>query len=154
MRDLIIAEFMMRYGVIQAPSGMDEEPDGGFVNLPKEHVFFKLFAVHDWLYHYEGIVLRQGREQVLARVQSRRAAEQAMLLMPARPELSRQSLRWRRSRGVHPDRAVQLCVLLVLVALALPGIWLPAVIQLLCLAVIGGLISSGREWRQDGQEDR
>jgi hypothetical protein len=115
---------------------------------------FNLFAVHDWLYHYEVVVLRQGREQVLARLPSRRAAEQAMLLMPARVELSRQSLRWRRSRGVHPDRAVQSCVLLLLVALALPGLWLPAIIQLLCLALIGGLLSSGREWRQGGEDDR
>ncbi|CAA9234008.1 MAG: hypothetical protein AVDCRST_MAG93-1013 [uncultured Chloroflexia bacterium] len=115
---------------------------------------FNLFAVHDWLYHYEVVVSRQGREQVLARVPSRRAAEQAMLLLPTRVELSRQSLDWRRSRGIHPDRAVQLCTLLLLVALALPGVWLQMVVQLICLAVIGGLLSSGRKWRQGGQDDR
>ncbi len=117
-------------------------------------MFFNHFALHDWLYHYEVIVLRQDREYVLARVPSRQAAERAMLLLPMRVELSEQSLGWRRIRGIHPDRAVQLCVLLLLATLALPGHWLAGVMQLLGLAVIGGLLSSGREWRQGGHDDR
>ena len=32
MRDLIVAEFMTLDGVIQAPGGKDEDPDGGFVH--------------------------------------------------------------------------------------------------------------------------
>ncbi len=120
----------------------------------EELMLFNLFDVRDWLYHYEVVVIRQGREQVLVRVPSRRAAEQAMLLAPAGVELSRQSLRWRRRRGAHPDRAVQMCIFVLLVTLALPGPWLPAVIQLLCLAVVGGLLSSGHQWRQGGQDDR
>ena len=46
-------------------------------------MLFSLFDVHDWRYHYEVVVVRQGREQVLARVRSRWLAEQAMLLVPA-----------------------------------------------------------------------
>ncbi len=117
-------------------------------------MFFDLFDVHDWLYHYEVIVLRQGRAQVLARVSSRWAAEQATLRIPAGVEVSRGSVHWRRQRGVHPDRAVQLCVLLLLLTVAVPGLWLPAIMQLLCLALISGLLSSGRQWRQGGQDDR
>ena len=113
-----------------------------------------LLEVYDWLYHYEIVVTRHDGEQVLARVLSRRAAEQALLLVPAHVEVRRQSLGWRRRRGVHPDRVVQLCVLLLLVTLALPGLWLPAIMQLLCLAGIGGLLSSGRQWRQGGKDDR
>ncbi len=120
----------------------------------EELLLFSLFDVHDWLYHYEVVVLRQGREHVLARVRSRWAAEQAMLLVPAGVELNQHNLTWRRRRGVHPDRAVQLCVLLLLLTLALPGLWLPATMQLLCLAVIGGLLSSGRRWRRGGEDDR
>jgi dihydrofolate reductase len=32
MRDLIVAEFMTLDGVIQAPGGKDEDPDGGFAH--------------------------------------------------------------------------------------------------------------------------
>ncbi len=117
-------------------------------------MLFSLFDVHDWRYHYEVVVVRQGREQVLARVRSRWLAEQAMLLVPAGVELNRHSFQWRRRRGMHPDRAVQLCVLLLLLTLALPGLWLPAIIQLLCLATIAGLLTSGRQWRQGGADDR
>ena len=117
-------------------------------------MLFSLFNGHDWVYHYEVVVVRQGREQVLARVRSRWLAEQATLLVPAGVELNRHNLHWRRRRGVHPDRVVQLCVLLLLLTLALPGLWLPAMMQLLCLAVIGGLLSSGRQWRQGGEDDR
>ncbi len=117
-------------------------------------MLFSLFEVHDWRYHYEVVVVRQGREQVLARVRSRSLAEQAMLLVPARVELSRHSLQWRRRRGVHPDRVVQLCVLLLVLTLALPGLWLPAIIRLLCLVTSAGLLTSGRQWRQGGEDDR
>ncbi len=115
---------------------------------------FSLFDVHDWQYHYEVVVVRQGRQHVLARVRSRSLAEQAMLLVPARVELSRHSLQWRRRRGVHPDRVVQLCVLLLVLTLALPGLWLPAIIRLLCLVTSAGLLTSGRQWRQGGEDDR
>ncbi len=117
-------------------------------------MLFSLFDVYDWRYHYEVVVVRQGREHVLARVRSRRLAEQAMLLVSARVELSRHSLRWRRRRGVHPDRVVQLCVLLLVLTLVLPGLWLPAILQLLCLATGAGLLTSGRQWRQGGDDDR
>jgi hypothetical protein len=37
---------------------------------------------------------------------------------------------------------------------ALPNLWLLGIVQLLCLAIIGGLLSSGRQWRQGGVDDR
>ena len=117
-------------------------------------MLFNLLDKHDWLYHYEVVVIRQGNEQVIARVPSRRAAERAMGLVPARAEVSRQSLRWRRRRGVHPDKVAGLCTFLLLVGLTLPSVWLLVTVQVLCLAVIGGLLSSGRKWRQGGLDDR
>ena len=120
----------------------------------KEWMVFNLLDRHDWLYHYEVVVARQGSERVIARVPSRRAAERAVWLVPARAELSRQSLTWRRRRGVHPDRAAALCVVLLLFGGVLPNVWLLGSVQLLCLAIIGGLLSSGRQWRQGGVDDR
>ncbi len=122
--------------------------------VAKEKMVYKLLDTHDWLYHYEVVVTRHGSERVIARVPSRRAAERAVGLVPARAEVNRESLGWRRRRGVHPDRAAALCVVLLLLGLALPNIWLLAVVQLLCLAIIGGLLSSGRQWRQGGVDDR
>ena len=115
---------------------------------------FDLFNVRDWLYYYEVVVTRQGRDQVLARVTSHTAAERMLAMVPAATEVSRQHVQWRRVRGLHPDRAAQLCTLLLLVALALPGFWLPTVVGVLCLAVICGLCTSGRHWRQGGEDDR
>lgn len=117
-------------------------------------MFFDRFDIHDWLYHYEVVVRRQGGEQVLARAPSRYAAERLVNLVPAGLEVSRQSLDVRRARGVHPDKVARLCLLIFLAALLLPGLWLPAMVQLLCLAVAGGLLSSGRQWRQGGRDDR
>ncbi len=120
----------------------------------KEWTVFNLLDRQDWLYHYEVVVARQGSEQVIARVPSRRAAKQAARMVPARAEVSRQSLGWRRRRGVHPDRAAALCVILLLLGFALPNVWLLGAVQLLCTAIIGGLLSSGRQWRQGGVDDR
>ena len=122
--------------------------------MAKEKMVFKLLDTYDWLYHYEVVVTRQGSERVIARVPSRRAAEQAARMVPARAELSQQSLEWRRRRGVHPDKAAALCVVLLLLGFALPNLWLLGIVQLLCLAIIGGLLSSGRQWRQGGVDDR
>jgi hypothetical protein len=120
----------------------------------EEKMLFDLFNVRDWLYYYEVVVTRQGRDQVLARVPSRSAAERMLAMVPASLELSHQHMQWRRARGLLPDKAAQLCTLPLLVALALPGFWLPAVVGVLCLAVIGGLCTSGRHWRQGGEDDR
>jgi hypothetical protein len=115
---------------------------------------FDLLDKHDLLYHYEVVVTRQGRDHVLARVPSRRAAERTMVMAPARLEISRQSVQWRRVRGLHPDRIAYWCMFALLVSLALPGIWPRLIAALLCLAVIGGLQSSGRKWRRGGEDDR
>ena len=115
---------------------------------------FDRFHAHAWRYHYEVVVTRQGQAQVVARVPSRWAAERTMVQLVAQVELSAQSLQWRRQRGVHPDRVAQVCLVVCLAALAFPVASLQVIIGALCLAVMGGLLSSGRQWRHGGRDDR
>ncbi len=75
-------------------------------------------------------------------------------MIPARLEVSPQSMQWRCVWGLHPDKVARLCTVALLVALVLPGFWLRTSVGVLCLALIGGLHSSGRQWRQGGRDDR
>ena len=113
-----------------------------------------MLNVCDWLYHYEVVVTRHGRDQILARVPSRVRAEWAIASSRKWLEISRHTVQWRRVRGVHPVKAAQLCMLLLGVALALPWFWPRALLSIVCVATICGLLSSGTRWRQGGEDDR
>jgi len=117
-------------------------------------MLFDLLNIRDWLYHYEVVITRQGRDQLLARVPTRRYAELAIANAPAKVEVSRQTIQWRRARGVHPDKVAVLCTLLLLVMSALPWAWPSLIFSVVCVALIGGLLTSGRDWRQGGDDDR
>jgi hypothetical protein len=109
---------------------------------------------HAWLYHYEVVVRRQGRDQLVARVPTEaRAAGMAVSLRYA-AELSSTSVHWRRVPGIHPVNAAKLVALLLLATLLLPWFWPRAVLGLLLIALLGGLLSSGTKWRNGGEDDR
>lgn len=109
---------------------------------------------HAWHYHYEVIVRRQGREQILARVASQRRADQAIAHVRADIEVSRPTVYWRRARGVHPANLAKCCLALLLVVLLLPWIWPRLVLSILCASLICGALSSGTSWKQGGEDDR
>ena len=111
-------------------------------------------AEHAWLHHYEVIVRRQGREQIVARVPSQRRAEQQIAHVRAGLEISRPTVFWRRVRGVHPVNLAKCCFALLMLALLLPWIWPRLVISILCMALMCGALTSGTSWKQGGRDDR
>ncbi len=117
-------------------------------------MFHDVLNVHDWLYHYEVVVSRQGRDQILARVPSQLQAEVAIAQTRARVEVSRPTIRWRRVRGTHPVKAAELCTLVLVVVLTLPWFWPRTILSMVCAALIWGLLTSGTHWRQGGADDR
>ncbi len=111
-------------------------------------------SFHPWLDHYEVVVCRYGREQIVARAATRSGAEQAAYYMCRRAEISRSAMSLRRVRGVHPANAAKACLLLIVVALLLPWFWLKVVLSIVGTALMFGLLSSGNAWRQGGTDDR
>lgn len=112
-----------------------------------------LWKMQDLLYHYEIIILRQGHEQILARVATRRQAAQRIFSAQQRLEISRQSVQIRRARGVHPRKAAAVLAILLLITIILPW-WVQIGIGLIGLSVILGLLTSGTQWMQGGTDDR
>ncbi len=117
-------------------------------------MFYDLLHTRDWLYYYEVVVTRQGHDQILARVPSRPQAELAIARTRRRIEVSRPAMRWRRVRGVHPVKAAEICSLVLVLALVLPWFWPRAILSMVSAALICGLLSSGAQWRQGGEDDR
>lgn len=107
-----------------------------------------------WLIHYEIVVTRQGHQQLLARVASRRAAERRVAYACRHIEVGRRSVRWQPARGLHPWNAAKLCLVPLILSTMLPWHWLGGVLTLICLAVICGLLSSGGRWMAGGEDDR
>jgi hypothetical protein len=107
-----------------------------------------------WLYHYEVIVRRHGREQIVARVSSRRQAERKLARVRDDLEISRMAADWRRVRGLHPANLAKGWLGLLLLGLLLPWAWPRLVLSLLFTALICGSLSSGISWKQGGEDDR
>ncbi|HEX6288373.1 MAG TPA: hypothetical protein VFZ66_04240 [Herpetosiphonaceae bacterium] len=108
----------------------------------------------DWCSHYEVCVTRHQVEYLIARVASPSAAERLITRTCFEVEVNRQAFRWQRVRGVHPWKMAQLCTWLLLLAMLIPLPWLSGGLSLLFLAIICGLLSSGRQWRHGGIDDR
>jgi hypothetical protein len=109
---------------------------------------------HGWFYHYEVVVRRHGRDQVVARVASQRRAERELAHIRKDFEVSRAMVYWRRSRGIHPANLAKGCLVLLLLVLLLPWTWPRLVFSLLCTALICGSLSSGSSWKKGGEDDR
>ena len=107
-----------------------------------------------WLNHYELVVLRYGREHVVARAATRSGAENAAHSISQRSEINLSSMKLRRARGVHPANAAKACLLLIVLAFLLPWFWLKLVLGTIGMALMLGLLSSGFAWRRGGEDDR
>lgn len=108
----------------------------------------------DWCSHYEVLVTRHQVEHLIARVASASAAERLIIQTCHEVELNRQAFHWQRVPGLHPWKAAQLCMWFLVLATFVPWGWLSGALSVLCLALIGGLLSSGRHWRRGGVDDR
>jgi Flp pilus assembly protein TadB len=113
-----------------------------------------LFNWREWLYHYEVFTMRQGREQVFARVPTRWHAERMAWRACREFEISRNTVSWRRSRGLHPRKAAMLSSLVLLLVLLIPWLWLRVSLGVVDIAIIFGLLTSGLEWMKGGDDDR
>jgi len=127
----------------------------GAAGYSKERkVLYDLLNIRDWFYYYEVVVRRQGREQILARLRSRPRAELAISHTHRRLEVSRPTISYRRMRGIHPHKAAELCGLFLIMNLMLPWFWPWIVGSIIWLSLIGGLLSSGKQWQAGGDDDR
>lgn len=117
-------------------------------------MFFDLLNPRDLLYHYEVVITRQGRDQVLARVPTRHGAEVGAAKARRDLEISRQTVYWRRAAGVHPLRMAGLCVVPLVATIALPWLWPRAILSLVLISIICGLVTTGSRWTQGGEDDR
>ena len=117
-------------------------------------MFHDLFNARDWMYHYEVVVSRHGRDQIVARVPSLPRAYGALVSTRRQLEVSDQQVHYRRARGLHPTKAAEMCILLLVVAVVLPWFWPKIVLSLVTTALVFGLLSSGRSWRNGGEDDR
>jgi hypothetical protein len=111
-------------------------------------------SLSDWHSHYEVLVTRNQIEYLVGRVSSPAAVERLIRHTCREVELSQQTFRWQRVRGTHPWKVAQLCTWLLLCMPLVPWGWLGGGLSVLCLAVICGLLSSGRAWIRGGVDDR
>jgi hypothetical protein len=109
---------------------------------------------HPWLYHYEVVVRRQGRNQLLARVPSEAKAADLAARIRDELEISSSSVTWYRTRGIHPVNGAKFVFCCLLGSLLLPWFWLRIALSLVWLALICGLLSSGASWQRGGVDDR
>lgn len=108
----------------------------------------------EWLYHYEVLVTRQGRDQIYARVPTRWHAEATAARASRELEIGRHSVSWRRARGLHPRKAATLSTLVLLLFLLIPWLWLRVSFSVVGLSVVIGLLTSGQAWIMGGDDDR
>ena len=113
-----------------------------------------LFNWREWLYHYEVFIMRQGREQLFARVPSAWHAESTAARVCRELEIGKHTVSWRRVRGLHPRKAAMLSSLLLVLILLLPWLWLQVSLSIIMLSLIFGLLTSGLDWMKGGDDDR
>src|SRR5437867_11369336 len=76
------------------------------------------------LHYYEIVVRSDGRDRVVRRVPTRRAAEKVIADLIRGDLVSSKAIRYERRRGLHPWSVALLCGGLSLLALFLPFVWL------------------------------
>jgi hypothetical protein len=106
------------------------------------------------LHYYEIVVRSEGRDRVVRRVPTRRAAERVMMEMIRADLVSRRAIRAERQRGLHPWSVALVCGGLILPALFVPFLWLRMGLALVLLALTIGFSTSGRHWIAGGRDDR
>ena len=106
------------------------------------------------LHYYEIVVRSDGRDRVVRRVPTRRAAERQIAELICADLVSRKAIRYERRRGIHPWPAALLCGGLSLPALFIPLGWISVALALVLLALAMGFLSSGQRWIAGGPDDR
>jgi hypothetical protein len=106
------------------------------------------------LYYYEIVVRSDGRDRVVRRVPTRRAAERMIAELIQADLVSSRAVRSERRRGLHPWWGALLCGGLCIPALFVPFVWLRVGLALVLLALTIGFSTSGRLWIAGGRDDR
>jgi len=106
------------------------------------------------LHYYEIVVRSDGRDRVVRRVPTRRAADRVIAELIGADLVSSRAIRYERRRGLHPWSVALLCCGLILPALFVPFGWVRMSLTLVLLALTIGFSTSGRRWIAGGRDDR
>ena len=106
------------------------------------------------LHYYEIVVRSDGRDRVVRRVPTRRAAERAIADLIHADLVSSKAIRYERRRGLHPWSVALLCGGLCIPALFVPFAWIRVGLALVLIALAIGFSTSGRNWIAGGRDDR
>jgi hypothetical protein len=107
------------------------------------------------MFHYYEIVVRSdGRDRVLRRVPTQRAANRVIAELIGADLVSSKAVRSERRRGLHPWSVALLCSGMIVPVLFVPFIWVRLGLTLVLLALSLGFSTSGRRWIAGGRDDR
>jgi hypothetical protein len=106
------------------------------------------------LHYYEIVVRSDGRDRVVRRVPTRRAADRVIAELIGADLVSSKAIRYERRRGLHPWSVALLCGGLSLLALFTPFGWISMGLTLVLIALTIGFSTSGRRWIAGGRDDR
>ena len=106
------------------------------------------------LHYYEIVVRSDGRDRVVRRVPTQRAADKVIAEMIRADLVSSRAIRYERRRGLHPWSGALLCGGLSVLALFVPFGWIRLGLALVLLALTIGFSTSGRRWIAGGRDDR
>jgi hypothetical protein len=106
------------------------------------------------LHYYEIVVRSDGRDRVVRRVPTRRAADRVIAELIGADLVSSKAIRYERRRGLHPWPVALLCGGLSLLSLFVPFGWIRMGLALVLIALTIGFSTSGRRWIAGGRDDR
>jgi hypothetical protein len=106
------------------------------------------------LHYYEIVVRSDGRDRVVRRVPTRRAADRVIAELIHADLVSSKAIRPERRRGLHPWSVALLCGGLCIPTLFVPFVWIRLGLTLVLLAFAIGFATSGRSWIAGGRDDR
>ncbi len=106
------------------------------------------------LHYYEIVVRSDGRDRVVRRMPSRRAADRVIVDMIGADLVSSKAVRSERKRGLHPWSIALLCGGLIVPVLFVPFLWIRTGLALVLIALMIGFSTSGRLWIAGGRDDR
>jgi hypothetical protein len=106
------------------------------------------------LHFYEVVVRSDGRDRVVRRVPTQRAADRIIAEMIRADLVSSKAIRSERRRGLHPWSVALICGGLSFLALFVPFVWLRVGLTLMLIALTLGFSTSGRRWIGGGHDDR
>ena len=106
------------------------------------------------LHYYEIVVRSDGRDRVVRRVPTRRAADRLIAELIRADLVSSKAIRYERRRGLHPWSVALLCGGLSIPALFVPFLWIRLGLTVVLIALAIGFSTSGQRWIAGGRDDR